>query len=325
MNMLCHETETGIRNRRFLVIYNPTAGRRRWDRLGAVLRHMTARALAETGMPLDVTVRATRGRRDAQRLAATAGDGTYDVVVAAGGDGTINEVANGLIGLGAAAPALGLVPLGTANVLAGELGLPVRVAGVADGLLYGRAGTVHTGLASGRLFTMMAGVGVDAHVVAGIDPAVKRRLGKGAYALGALARIASWSSPRYRVELETPEGERAVVEAGSCIIAKGHYYGGRYVCAPAARLDDPLFQVCLFRHPGRLAALGYSAATVCGVIAHMPGYEVRPARRVWVSRVGDDRGRDMEPVQADGDLVAPLPLAVEPGPPLRVLLPLPVR
>lgn len=320
MNNIRHENDIEARIRSLLVIYNPAAGRRRWDRLGAVLRELTARGLQETGMPLDVTVRATAGARDAERLARAAGPGDFDAVVAAGGDGTINEVANGLAALGAAAPPLGLVPLGTANVLAAELGLSTATADVARTLLRGRVGRIHTGRANGRLFTMMAGVGLDAHVVAGVDTRVKRVLGKGAYALETLRRIALWPSPRYRVRLEDADGRQDQLEVASCIIAKGHYYGGHYICAPHARLDDPLFQVCLFQRPGRLAALGYSAATVTGLIGRAPGYTVRPARRVWVDALTPPSAAG-EPVQADGDLAARVPLVVEAGPVVPVLLP----
>ncbi|MBB6249576.1 diacylglycerol/lipid kinase family protein [Nitrospirillum iridis] len=311
--------------RRLLVIHNPVAGRRRRGLMGRVVD-----ALRLGGA--EVAVVETTGPRDAERLATLAATGALtdgripDAVVAAGGDGTINEVVNGLLSAPTShPPALGLIPLGTANVLAAELDLPCGVADLARTLAGAAPLTIHAGRANGRLFTMMAGVGLDAHVVEGVDPAVKRRLGKGAYVLESLAQIARWPSPRFRVVTEDAAGRRDEHEAASCIVAKGHFYGGRFVCAPQARLDEGGFQVCLFQEGGRLAALGYGAALVTGRLARWQdkrgngpsglGYRVVPAVRVHIEGpVGD-------PVQGDGDTIARLPVDMETAAPFRVLAP----
>jgi YegS/Rv2252/BmrU family lipid kinase len=312
--------------RRLLIIHNPVAGRRRRGFMGHVVD-----ALRQGGA--DVAVVETTGPRDAERLAGLAASGALtdgripDAVVASGGDGTINEVVNGLLAAPTLSPpALGLIPLGTANVLAAELDVPSGVAELARTLAGAVPRTIHAGRANGRLFTMMAGVGLDAHVVEGVDPRVKRRIGKGAYVLESLAQIARWPSPRYRVITEDAAGHRREHEAASCIVAKGHFYGGRFVCAPDARLDESGFQVCLFEDGGRLAALGYGTALVTGRLARQAaqggkeakgglGYRVVPAVRVRIEGpVGD-------PVQGDGDTVARLPVDMETAAPFRVLAP----
>ncbi|MEA1677113.1 diacylglycerol/lipid kinase family protein [Nitrospirillum sp. BR 11163] len=307
--------------RRLLVIHNPVAGRRRRGFMGRVVD-----ALRQGGA--DVAVVETTGPRDAERLAGLAAAGALtdgripDAVVASGGDGTINEVVNGLLAAPTSAPpALGLIPLGTANVLAAELDLPSGAADLARTLAGAAPRTIHAGRANGRLFTMMAGVGLDAHVVEGVDPAVKRRLGKGAYVLESLAQIARWPNPRYRVTVEDAAGRVRVHEVASCIVAKGHFYGGRFVCAPDARLDEGGFQVCLFEDGGRLAALGYGAALVTGRLGRRGGtkgglgYRVVPAARVRIEGpVGD-------PVQGDGDTIARLPVDMETAAPFHVLAP----
>ncbi len=119
---------------------------------------------------------------DAEKTANLLQAADFDVVVAAGGDGTINEVANGLIKATGAVPPLAIIPLGTANVLAEEIGLRGQPAAIAKAIACGDRITVHLGLANGRHFIMMAGVGFDAHVVANVDLALKRRTGKIAYA-----------------------------------------------------------------------------------------------------------------------------------------------
>ena len=115
-----------------LLIVNPTAGRRRRGLVDAV----ASRVRAE-GWTVDVVE--TQAAGDARRLAETCDAGRYGVIAVAGGDGTINEVINGLAGRGADAPAVGIVPLGTANVLAHELGLGFSAAAVAHTMMAGRA------------------------------------------------------------------------------------------------------------------------------------------------------------------------------------------
>ena len=115
---------------------------------------------------------------DARHLAETCDAGRYSVVAVAGGDGTINEVVNGLARRGDEGPALALVPLGTANVLAHELGIDFKAKAIAETMMSGRAVLVRPGEASGaqslkggdpRCFSLMAGAGFDAKVVAGVS------------------------------------------------------------------------------------------------------------------------------------------------------------
>src|SRR3546814_8984323 len=88
----------------------------------------------------------------------------------------------------------------------------------------------------------MAGIGFDAHVVAKLPGDLKRVLGKGAYVIESLRRLIDYNVPRYRLKIDGRD-----YDCASAVIAKGHFYGGRFVCAPHARLDDPAFEICLFR------------------------------------------------------------------------------
>nr|WP_211108148.1 diacylglycerol kinase family protein [Azospirillum sp. OGB3] len=279
-----------------MVIHNPVAGARRARRLGAVLERLEQRH------GVAVTLRATGGRGDAEAMARAVAPGAFDAVVAAGGDGTINEVVNGLgaRGDGGAAIPLGIVPLGTANVLAHELGLPLDAEGTARVLAEGRSLPVHLGVANGRAFAMMAGAGLDARVVERVDPRLKRLIGKGAYAVETLARIAAGGGGPYRVAVDGAEP----VEVASVIVAKGHFYGGRFVCAPDARLADPWLHVCLFPRSGRGNALRYLWGVTAGRLPRFPDYRILPARRVIVD------GPAGEPVQGDGDVIARLPVEI---------------
>jgi diacylglycerol kinase (ATP) len=276
---------------RLTVIFNPTAGRRRRRRLDAALAQLSA-----TGAAL--SVRPTTAPGDAERLAAaTVAADNADALVAAGGDGTINEVINGMAG---SPLPLGLLPLGTANVLAWELGIGDDL-GAAARVIAGRAvRRIHLGRCNGRYFAMMVGVGLDAHVVAGIRPRLKRALGKGAYVLEGLNQIARLKATRYRV---TVDG--AGFDAGAAIIANGRFYAGRYVVAEAADLGAPVLQACVFARGGRLPALHCSLAMLAHRLHRVRDLTVTPGTRIAID------GPPGDPVQGDGDIVARLPATIE--------------
>ena len=281
--------------RRLLVIFNPTAGRRHRRRFEATLAALRAR-----GCPLEL--RETRHAGHAAELAAAVDSKAFDIVVAAGGDGTINEAVNGLIAAdaGKACLPLAVLPLGTANVLAAEIGLSADPETLARTIAEGEITSVSLGRANGRIFIMMAGAGFDAHVVAGVDGALKRRIGKGAYFWQAARLLFAFAYPDYRVTLD---GES--FPAASVIVAKGRFYGGRFVCAPDARLEASEFQVCLFGRRGPWNALRYAAALGRGRLPRLADVRILAARRVTIEGPADD------PIQGDGDIIARLPVTLE--------------
>ena len=219
--------------RRLLVIHNPAAGSGRlgWRKRARLEAYLDL--LEDSGCAVEF--RPTTQRGDAEAFARAGQADAYDAVVAAGGDGTIGEVANGLPDN--AAP-LGIFPLGTANVLAMEIGLPLDPTSVVQALLHGPAARIWPGFVNDRLFTIMAGVGFDAHVVASLPAGLKRALGKGAYVIESLRQLAAYRVPGYRLVVDGRE-----YDCASAVIAKGHFYGGKFVCSPHARLDDPAFEI----------------------------------------------------------------------------------
>nr|WP_211113788.1 diacylglycerol kinase family protein [Azospirillum picis] len=283
-----------------MVIHNPTAGGRRGRRLRAVTARLEQAGLA-------VTIRPTGRRGDAESFARAVQPGEFDAVVAAGGDGTINEVINGLaVHAAAGRPMpLGIVPMGTANVLAAELGLPMAAEGIAAVLADGRQRDIWPALANGRVFSMMAGAGLDARVVERVDPRVKRVIGTGAYVAETLVQLATRPDHRYHVSIDGGPAE----EVASVIVAKGHFYGGRFICAPDARLAEPLLHVCLFPRGGRLAALRYVWGVTAGRLARFPDYRVVTATRVRIEGPAGE-GLFADAVQGDGDVLARLPVEI---------------
>ena len=285
-------TTKGGKSPRVLVIYNPAAGQWRKRRLQTTLA-------ALKGLGCVITLFATQKAGDAQERAATLTIDDCDVVVAAGGDGTINEVANGLATASHLVPPLAIIPLGTANVLAQEIGLRGNPRAVARAIAQGGRMTVHLGDANGRYFLMMAGVGFDAHVVANVDLALKRRTGKLAYVVETLIQGLRYGFPRCRV---TIDGQTH--DAYSVVVCNGRHYGGPFVAAPKASLADPAFEVCLLKKGGYRHVLRYGAALVMGRLSTLPDVQILTGKTLRIE------GEPGLPVQGDGDIIATLPVDI---------------
>lgn len=283
----------GTRTPRVLVIYNPVAGWRRRRILTAVLDRLAA-------FGMSVELRETTCRGDAERIARGASSAEFDRLVVAGGDGTINEAINGLAD---ATLPVAFIPLGTANVLAAELQVPTDPASIAEMIGAGRSHRVSIGLVNGRAFTMMAGIGFDAHVVAHVSTPLKRATGKLAYVWTSLLQL--W---RYRPRLYELQIDGRSYRAASAIIAKGHFYGGRFICAPAARLESPELHVCLFGRAGRIHTIRYAMGLLFGRLGAFGDVRIVQGRRIEIA------GPAGEPVQGDGDIVGALPARIEVAP-----------
>ena len=262
-----------------------------------------------------VEVRSTRAPGDAERLAREANP-SFDLIVAAGGDGTVNEVVNGLF---AASRPMAVLPLGTGNVLANEVGMPRNPRQLARVIADGEPMPIWPGRAGGRLFVAMTGVGFDAQVLSTLDPNLKRRIGKLAVAWAILLCVCRYRRREFVVA--APDAHRV----NSAIITKGRFYAGRFVIAPDARVADPLFHILLFRQTGRLAVVRYLAAMILGVLHRLPDVSIVTARRVAVSAFDSDESW-VSVVETDGEVDGRLPLVIEIAEnPVLLIQPTPAR
>lgn len=275
-----------------LIIYNPAAGRRRAQLLWRVLDVMSG-----NGVRLELAE--TRHAGHAVELSRDAAGRGVRLIVAAGGDGTIADVANGLAGSDSR---LGIIPLGTANVLAHELGLPFAPKAVAAALAFGRTRALWSGVArsagDSRVFVQMVGAGFDAQVVHRLSLGLKRAIGRQAYVAQSLRELSRYDFAPIRLRIDGK-----CFEAGSVVIAKGRFYAGRYMLAPGATPSEPGFTVALFTATGPIATMMYGAALPLNLISRMPGLRLIRASHVEIDSV------DI-PAQADGDPVGCAPLTV---------------
>ncbi len=222
-----------------LLIVNPAAGQGKPSEALALLQEALA--------PLLGGITVTQGPGDAERAAREAADGgQYEAVLVAGGDGTVNEAINGLL-RGRSRLPMGLVPLGTQNVLAHELGLPLPSANwnaTAAMLRAGRTRAIDVGLAGDRCFSLMAGFGFDAQVVREVLRPVKEIIGPAAYAFATVGALARCRSSALRLTLDS---EEIGVEAYLIVVANAASYAYRQIkLAPFATLDDGWLDVCVF-------------------------------------------------------------------------------
>ena len=276
-----------------LVIYNPVAGGGREALLARLIEALEARHVK-------VTLYRTCGPGDATRWLEKRGV-SEDLVVAVGGDGTTNEVINGL----PAGVPLALFATGTANVLAEELALPRRPEQAAAVIAAGEEIGIWPGRLNGRRFIMMCGIGYDAWVVHDVNVALKRLVGKGAYALSMMRMVRHYGRRQYQLELD---GKHHT--CFSAVVTNGQRYGGRFLMARNARVTEPRLQVLLFQAPGVMFLLRALLALLFGRMESVPGVISLPASRV---RLLAPAG---EVVQADGDPAGVLPaeIAVDPAP-----------
>jgi YegS/Rv2252/BmrU family lipid kinase len=221
------------------LIHNPAAGPR-----SRAADLATVRALLRThGWAL--RMEATTGPAAATALARDAVERGDDVVIVAGGDGTINEVIQALAGT---TVALGVLPLGTVNVWAREIGLPVpcHPVAAAAALADGACRTIDLGRAGERFFLLMAGTGFDGAVTGLVEPHLKRAMGRWAYVVTA-ARVAL----RYGGANATLEMEGGTLRCRLllAVIGNTRLYAGRFALTASAVADDGLLDVVVF--PGR--------------------------------------------------------------------------
>ena len=295
------------------LIVNPASGA--WDirrELPAVLNYLENQGWL-------TTLHETRRSGEATVLARQARDEGADSVLVVGGDGTINEVINGLA---ESRVALGVLPGGTSNVWARELGLPTRsplhllpLVDSIKALVPGTHRRIDLGRANGRYFLQWTGVGLDAEVTYVMEPRTRRqrRLGALGYLVAGVTTAAHMAGTRTRLWID---GERIYRRSILVVISNSQLYGGGVRIATDARLDDGLLDVSIFSGTG----FGSAIRTLLGVIT---GLHVRDPRhssfRAHSVRIEADKPMA---VHVDGEPYGTTPLECQVVPrALTVLIP----
>jgi diacylglycerol kinase (ATP) len=278
-------------SRHCALIINPTAGSYSERNVAEVTT-----ALGACGFSPETCL--TGSPEDAARFAREVSAARREpFIVVCGGDGTVNGVLNGL---DPGRATLAVLPFGTSNVLARELGIFSRDDGLRK-IAAGVSRPLSVGLleAAGtrRVFSLMAGVGFDGTVVAGMRPEEKKRFGKLAYILSAVRLLGAWERNLLEV---VADGEKRLCH--SVVVCNASRYGGNFTLARDADILSPGFSVICIRSSARRAYVRLALNVLRGKSIECPDVEVITARTLTVS--GD------KAVQADGDYMCRGPIVI---------------
>jgi YegS/Rv2252/BmrU family lipid kinase len=268
-----------------LIILNPAAHSERAQRKRAQVESLAH----------DCVICATTRTGEAELMARRGIEEGFEKIVAAGGDGTINEVVNGLAGTSAT---LGLLPIGTMNVFATELGLPVHNLELCwDIIKADSTRAVDLPKANQKFFVQLAGVGLDAQVVKETSSQLKRNFGPVSYLISAV-QIAARKPPRLFIQ-----SDDATIDEGSFVlVGNGRLYGGPFPFFKHAVIDDGLLDVIVFKRLGYLEIIKYLQDVIFSSEIRVPEIEYFQTRRL---RVESDQS---VPVELDGELVGNCPV-----------------
>lgn len=308
--------------RKVALIYNPASGQRP-ERRTALIANV--RAVFE-GAGIDVQVIATESPESAGAQAQEAVREGYDTVIACGGDGTAHEVMQSLVGGGAA---LGVIPMGTANALATDLGLPSSPVKAAKKLLSATPKRVSVGRvfyrdladqSRSRYFVVAAGVGVDGVFFSRLDSRLKQKLGYLIYLLEALRLAVTHTFPMFRAAFvqngnETPRS----VEASQILAVRISNFGGLvHNLAPGAALGNDNLHVIAFKTRSRLRYLRFVVAVWFQRHGYSDTIELVDCSAVECHDLESSGVRSF--VEADGELLGTLPVRIEVVPQSLTLL-----
>lgn len=299
--------------RRVALIYNPVSGQHSARRASYIPKVQAI--LRDAG--LEISALETHAPGSAKALAVAAVRQGHDTVLACGGDGTVHEVLQGLVGTDVA---LGVVPLGTANALAQNLGLGRNPINAVHALLQAKPQQVPVGRISfqepngaegWRYFTVAAGIGADALLMSSMDPELKRRYGYALYILEAFKIWATNPFPLFDARFSGNGNGAARVEQVSQLLAvRIRSFGGALgVLAPGATLHKSDLSVVAFKTRSRMQYLRFLLATVIGRQTFSRTIELIDADSVECNPLNGSKSSVF--VEADGEVLGALPARME--------------
>jgi len=288
---------SGIRNA--VIIHNPLAGRRQ----GRRAKHLDAARMGLAGAGIEAELQATTGPGAATALARQAVEQGRQLVIVCGGDGTVNEAVNGLAG---SQVPLAVLPAGTANVLAKELGVPWDIPRAARLIVQGSLRRIALGTATPlpgretrRYFLCVAGAGTDAMLLYSLDPALKLRAGILAYWLEGFRQVFRYDFPTFRVA-----AAGRALEVSLVVVGRTKHYGGPFRITTEADLFENEFELAGYTARSALRYLSYLPVVWLGLLRRMRDVHFWKATSLRCEPLGD------RPVyaQVDGEPAGRLPI-----------------
>jgi diacylglycerol kinase (ATP) len=300
--------------RKTALIYNPASGMYSARRRAAIEKALEVFRRAG----IEAEALETKGAGTAAALAREAVQRGCDTIVACGGDGTVHEILQELAGT---ETALGVIPFGTANALAADLGLIGSPEGATRKLLGASPtkisiGRIHylgsDGNPASRYFIVAAGIGADALLMSRLDARLKRRLGYVLYLIEAVRIWATHSFPLFETTLPAASGNGAAqeIEVSQLLAVRVRSFGGvlNYL-APGASLRNGKLSLLAFKTQSRLRYMKFLLAVVAG--RHTFSREIQLLEAPSVVCRAPSGSREHFFVEADGEVLGSLPVRIE--------------
>jgi len=289
------------------ILFNPNSGPRRRD----VELDQAVGIIQSAGVRTDLTVcRSSQEATIHARYAVAAGS---DTVFACGGDGTIHDILQALAGTPVA---LAILPFGTANALAHDLGIPLRPTAAARAAVNGTVRRIplgrieyhdFEGKPTERYFTVAAGVGVDAHLFYKLNRDLKKQTGMAAYYLKAWHLWATHRMRRFEVEYANGSGAKQQATLTELLAVRIRFFGNVLrELVPGASLDSPHLHTVMCRTASRTAYLHYVAGALVGRHWNVEGIDRVRCSEI-LCQVSQSAEADRVYVEADGELLGRLP------------------
>jgi YegS/Rv2252/BmrU family lipid kinase len=308
--------------RRVALIYNPASGQHSARNRAAIDKALAV--LRDAGVEAEALETLARGNAGA--LAEEAVQRGCDTIFACGGDGTVHEVLQSLVGTSVA---LGVVPLGTANALAANLGLRSSPSKTVRKLLNATPVSISVGhifyrdaagATQSRYFTVAAGVGADALFLSRIDPSLKRRFGYLLYLVEAFRVWATYSFPLFQAAfVERASSKPRMEEISQLLAVRIRDFGGvLHNLAPGATLHKNGLRLVAFKTRSRLRYFRYVMAAIFGHPRSTRQIELLDA--VSVECLPCNGSSAHVYAEADGELLGGLPVRIEIAPETVILL-----
>ncbi len=279
--------------KKVLIIINPAATRRKLKKVLKIIKKFF------DTYKIDYEYWITKRPGDATKFAKRGVNLGYKLIIAAGGDGTVNEVMNGIINTPAV---LGILPLGTVNILALETKIPLNITKALNLIFTGRIKKMDIGKVNDRYFLLMCGCGFDSYAIYKVNLQLKKFIGGIAYIVSAFNSVFKYKPSLMHINIDN----HRIDEIGYFVIVENvSSYGGSFKLAPYANINDGLLDVCVFKKSGFWDLLRYSFGVAFGRHLDYPDVRYYKCRKVKVTASSNVL------LHADGDLIGSLPASIE--------------
>lgn len=276
------------------LIFNPMAGKATLKKVDFAIDFLLKR-------DIEATLQITEKKLDAQKLSLECLKNNFDTIIVAGGDGTINETIQPLLFSGIK---IGILPLGTANVVARELKIPLSFKKALKLIVEGKerkvcAGKItFTSTGYNRVFLLMAGLGFDAEVVFSNNDAMKRHFGKFSYLFTAFKTIFSYVPEKVTIFADGEE-----FSGYNAIISNSSFYGGNFKITKGASIFEPDFHSIILENDSPLDVIKVMISTLFKSHPAFDGLHFKITKKVEI------KGKTK--IQTDGEYIGYSPCVIE--------------